>query len=202
MKHALLAGTALAAALGVPTASGVVAWNEPLDGDFSDDYLAPTSVSFVPGLNQVLGFIAGENDTGGLDRDYYTFTIPAGFQLSEITLDSYFSDDFQAFVGISAGTQFSVPPTTAGLGDPLGWLLYGNSQLGQNLLPLMGQNGQGFTAPLGPGSYTIWTQQIGPVTEYVFNFVVVPAPAGAAVLALPLLGLAARRRARVRTLSV
>lgn len=203
MRSTVLALTAVALAsfAGASPALATVVWNEPVDGDFSDNYLAPTPVALSPGLNQVLGFIAGEDDIGGFDRDYYTFTIPAGYQLSEITLDSYISDDFQAFLGISLGSQFSVAPTTAGISDPLGWTLFGNSLLGQNLLPVMGQNGQGFVAPLGPGAYTIWTQQIGPATEYVFNFVVVPAPTTAAAFALPVLAAFGRRRARVRTLA-
>ena len=49
-------------------------------------------------------------------------------------------------------------------------------------------NGQGFSPPLQPGTYSFWAQQTDDFTEYVLRFVVdIPAPASAALLGAPLL---------------
>jgi len=94
---------------------------------------------------------------------------------------------------------YLVDPNT---GDPtafLGGVLFGSgdADVGDDLFPLLQlpfAGGTGFSGNLGEGSYSIFVQQTGPVTEAELGIVVIPAPASAAVLGLA--GLAAARRRR------
>jgi uncharacterized protein (TIGR03382 family) len=174
-----------------------VVWDEVTQGDISDDRLAPNAYTLVPGDNLFFGVIEGDDGMGGLDRDYFTITVPAGFQLSQLILTGYLSADFAAFVGFQAGPVFMNPPDMVTPDDLLGWVLINPELIEQDLLPLMGAQGQGFTPPLGEGSYAFWVQQTGLFTEWSASFVVEEVPSPGAVM-LGLLGLAGVMRERRR----
>ena len=53
--------------------AGVI-YNEAISGDLANSGLTPTGVTVTLGSNQILG------TTGGTDRDYFTFSVPAGLQ--------------------------------------------------------------------------------------------------------------------------
>ena len=54
----------------------------------------------------------------------------------------------------------------------LGGITYGSGNLDTDMLPQMGQLGQGFTPPLPTGTFTLWLNQTGPVSEATLRFVV------------------------------
>lgn len=191
----------LAAVAPVASHAGVV-WNEGVNGDLSNNQGAPTPIVLVAGANSVIG-VTGTGDT----QDWLTFTVPAGMQLSSLVSVSYLSTDPQAFMGLQAGATFVGSPFVAG--SYLGFGHFGTGAVngplpptnlvGADMLAIMGNptlapGSQGFTPPLGPGTYTLLIQQLGSATEYRFDFNLVPAPGGVAAAALLTLGLARRSR--------
>lgn len=190
MKPRVMAAAVLALSASASAQFSVV-WDEVTQGDISDDRFAPNAFTLVPGDNLFFGVIEGDDGMGGLDRDYFTITVPAGFQLSQMILTGYLSADFAAFVGFQAGPIFQNPPDMVTPDDLLGWVLINPELIEQDLLPLMGAQGQGFTPPLGEGSYAFWVQQTGLFTEWSASFVVeeVPAPGTAMVGLVGLAGM-------------
>ena len=123
-------------------------YNEAIDGELSDDRLAPTVISLDNGSNLITATsVAGE-------KDFYTITIPEGGSLDALVLTAYESDNV-SFIAFQEGSTFSENPTAA---DLLGYSLLG-LPLGDKL-PEMLSNGEiGFDIPLGPGTYTFWSQE-------------------------------------------
>ena len=79
----------------------------------------------------------------------------------------------------------------------LGYAHYGELDLGQDILPTMGNGpgSQGFAGPLGPGDYSFWVRQGGAdAATWDLNFVVTPAPGALALLGLGGLFGTSRRR--------
>ena len=120
---------------------------------------------------------------GGTDsQDWITLTVPAGLQLSSLTLASYVSADVQGFTGVQAGTAF-----VGSVNDPAAYLGYAHfgtaadngslptaNLVGVDILPIMGNpsaapGSQGFTPPLGSGSYVFLIQQLG-CHSYEFDY--------------------------------
>jgi len=191
------AASALALALTGNTTNAALIWNEQANGDFSDDRFAPTPLLLAEGSNEVFARIEAQNIDGNLDLDYYSITIPQGYRLAQVILDTYLSTDFAAFMGIQPGPIFPNDPATVEPGDLLGYLHFGPDLQGLDMLPLMGANGQGFAPPLPAGTYTLWVQQVGDFTEYAPNFIVeqVPAPGSlSALMTAMVIGTATRRR--------
>jgi len=184
---------ALIAPLG---ASADVVYDEGAQGDLSGDRFAPTPFDLAEGSHDFFGVMAGRNDAGEVDLDYYSITIPDGYALASITLGAYVSDDFAAFLGIQPGAVFPDDPDTVSPGDLLGWAHFGSQEVDTDLLALMGTNGVGFTTPLAAGTYSFWAQQTGTFTEYslTFNVVEVPAPAAAGAFAAAAFAASVRRR--------
>ena len=151
-------------------------WNESVNGDISNNRLAPTSVTLAAGSNDVIGSVVGNPS----DIDYLTINVPTGDELSQIILESYTSTDQKGFIGIQQGTTFTQPPTGTDVTKLLGYTHFGPGagNVGLDILPSMGTGAgaQGFTAPLPAGPYTFWIQQLGALTNYDFNFVVQPVP--------------------------
>ncbi len=200
-RSASLSAAAVAACLVAAARAQPVIWDEFTQGDLSNDRFHPTPLAPPLGESQLVGSLDGDTGTG-IDRDYYSITIPQGQVLSQLVLEQYFSDDPVSFIAIQPGPVFPNDPATVNPGDLMGWMHFGPEDVGLDLLPLMGANGQGFTPPLGAGVYTFWAQQTGEPTTYLLDFVVtVPGPSGAAVLgATPLLMRGRRRRRRVEGL--
>jgi hypothetical protein len=186
------------------TANATVAYDESVDGDFSNSGLSPTVVQVRLGSN----LISGSTGFGaaGVDQDYFSITVPFGAALGSLTVlpGTTVAGDV-SFIAVQRGPQVTVPtnPTTAsGL---LGWMHYGSGNINRDILPRigMGQDATGFTPPLGPGTYSFWVQDFdsGPVT-YNFDFwltsaVAVPEPETYAVLAVGLVFLIAGLRRRL-----
>ncbi len=161
-------------------------WVELIHGDLSDDRFAPTPFTLVEGDNFLYGVMTGAFPEGGYDIDYFSVTVPAGFQLAALTLDHYDSPDFAAFLGIQPGPIFPNDPGDVAPGDLMGFVHMGPQYIGQDLLPIMASMGYGFTPPLPAGVYSFWAQQIDDYTDWTGNFVVsaVPEPSSLAMLML------------------
>lgn len=165
-------------------AHGSVIYNEAISGDLSNSGLTPTQLFVSLGLNDVLGS-TGKSAAGVIDRDYFTFTVPQGLELTGITVLSgtqTLGPLGESFIGMESGPELTVNPATAtdatGL---LGWDHYGLDNIGVNLLPQMGissMNSIGFSGPLPAGAYSFWVQEasVGSV-NYDIEFTVAPEPA-------------------------
>jgi hypothetical protein len=199
-----LLGFALAAALLAGTAAqAAVAWDESSNGDLSNDGLAPSFAALVAGSNQLLGTTGRVMAGGAVDRDYLHFTVPAGHVLQSLqVLPGQVTLGGGAFIGLMAGPQFTVPPTTFSADGLLGWTLFGIDQEGTDILEIMSVpalGSSGFSIPLPAGDYSLWVQETS-VGESVYklDFVVAEVPEAPTALAmlggLALLGAALRRR--------
>jgi hypothetical protein len=196
-------GLAAAAAL-APMVQAAVVWDESLAGDLSNLGSAPTSVAIANGSNQILG-TTGAPDFN-LDADYFSVIVPAGHALTSLTLlpGTMPVDDIVAFLGIQAGDKVTAVFDPAPL---LGWIHYSSSNVGTNLLPVMGTapGAIGFIGPLGPGQYSFWVQDYDfGVSVYGIELTVaaaVPEPQSVTMLTAGLIavGLMLRRAGR-RTL--
>src|SRR5262245_28020635 len=156
-------------------------WNEATNGEFSDNRLAPTLVPLALGSNIITA------STNSTNLDYFRIVVPAGQRLSAIMLNSFTSASTFSFLGVQAGTQFSVTPLTATPGSMLGYTHFGAAPaaVGTDILDNMatGSGAIGFTPPLQAGNYVFWANETAASnSDYSFNFVVTAAPA---VPALP-----------------
>ena len=185
--------------------SATVIHDEALLGDLSNDPLAPTSLTFGVGSNEISGTVVNTNDT----RDYFTFTIGDGLVLDSIDLVSYFDVDGNpaddGFAAINAGTTTTQPGMGSVDADFLGGAHVGADQLpgaDRSLAAdLAGAENIGttFDFPLTAGDYSFVIQQTGPEnTGYTLDFVVspVPLPAAAWLFVSGLLGLFGVKRMR------
>jgi PEP-CTERM motif len=178
-KTARLAIFVLVCGVGTHMA-GAVIYNESVSGDLSNSGLTPTVMTVASGSNQVLG-TTGTGVTG-VDRDYFTFNVPAGLQLASITLlpGTSIGGAF-SFIGMEAGNQVTLATNVAVANGLLGWDHYSAAEINTNILATMAvpANGSsGFTSPLGAGSYAFWVQDFntGPLA-YGFDFNVTAAAA-------------------------
>jgi hypothetical protein len=162
--------------------------DESVTGDLSNNWAAPTSLSFTTGSNQVLGSLVRVSPTSPQDMDYFTFAVPAGNQVLAIdvlTGTSAGGAGAVSFFGIASGTSVINPSTTpnsalaAGL---LGYTLYGPADVSSNILNRLATSNtlspaaQGFSV-LGPGNYSVWIQEGTPGTfNYRFDIAIGAAP--------------------------
>lgn len=190
----LLLSAALLLGAAAPS-HAAMAWNEATQGDLSSNGLAPTVLTIGAGINTVLGTVG--NGGAGVDRDYFSFTVPAGWQLSAMVLRPETGISGSAsFLAIQAGPQVTVSPSGAGAAALLGYVLYSPDQIGNNLLQDMLLPG----GLLGSGTYSVWVQELGGLSPYGLDLIVaeVPEPGTAALLLAGLLGAAALWRRTLR----
>lgn len=188
-------------ALGVSAAAGAVTvYDESVNGDLVNTGTLATSIAVAGGSNQIFGTTGAIANV--VDRDYFTITVAPGWQLSSITLlPGSGVIGGASFIGMQAGTQVTVDPTSGSPAGLLGWVHYSTGDINTNLLPAIGMGGgaSGFTPPLPAGSYAFWVQDTGTGTvNYGFDLGItaVPEPATAATLLAGLALLALRRRRR------
>lgn len=202
---------------GTEARATTAAWDEAVQGDLSNDWLDPSEVTLAYGENLVSGATgrAAPAGTGVIDRDYLSFTVLPGQTVTAITVLAGTQSDTVSypvsFVGLIAGDQGVDPtttPTSTLAAQLMGYHLYGPADVGSDILATMSSGtaftgapynqpaAQGFSLPLGEGTYTLWMQEtvVGQF-DYRFSVTVVPEPASA-VLALAGLGLLSRRLRR------
>ena len=169
-----LATILLLVVLAVP-ALGATVWDEGTNGDLSGDPATPTPITFANGSNTITGTCNGNIDVSTpVDRDYITFTIPAGMILSHLWLHTWDPDDF-GFMSFNAGATSFIPSGATNASFLSGIHLSGEDvtqdlmvffrdrKVTTNALP---------AAALGPGTYCWLVQQLGPFIEtYDVEFV-------------------------------
>ena len=210
LRRTVLAALAIALFAGLATsANAQVVFDDAVNGNASGDGDAPTEVTFSLGSNIINGTVTSPDNT----RNYYTFTIGAGQELSAINLDSISvsvgdpvvdNPADPGFFALVAGTTSVVPNSSDDLPDfvNLGGDLFAPADAGADLLARIADggisSGSGFSN-IGAGDYTFVIQQTGPeASSFSLDFQVttaVPEPTSGILLAgLGLVGLARRRR--------
>jgi hypothetical protein len=187
-------------------AHGDTIYNESVSGDLSNSGLTPTSVTVSLGTNDLFG-TTGKDATTGVDRDYFTFTVPQGMELTAITIlpgTETLGTLGASFIGIESGPEVTVSTAATTAAGLLGWFHYDTGDIGVSILPLMGTSGlgsTGFTGPLPAGTYSFWVQEAsaGSVPYGLEFTVATPEPATWTMLLtglVALVGKTARRAAR------
>ncbi len=178
--HTLFGSLAIVASTISCGAQAATGWQESTQGDLSNNGLEPSVVPVSTGSNIVTGTTG--NPGTGIDRDYFTFTVPVGQQLSKIILapDTSVSGG-ASFFAMQAGPQLTVSPTGAGVQNLIGFLHYTSDQFGTDILPLVHAGG-----PLGSGTYAAWIQELGGSVNYSFDFQLLRAPQPVPVAVGPL----------------
>ena len=184
-------------------AGATAGWSEAVNGDFSNNGLAPSFVFLQEGISIISGTSGRAVIDGLVDKDYFTITIPEGFTLDSMEiLPGTLSVGDGSFIALMAGPQFTVPPDTQTANGMMGWLLFGDGSIGFDVLQLMSFpifGSSGYDTPLPAGQYSFWVQETGVgVATYAFAVQVtaVPEPATALTLlaGLGLLAGALKRR--------
>ena len=198
----LFSAAVLAAGL-CASAQAATAWDETVSGDLANLGAAPTAVTFGLGSNVIRG-TTGRDAAGVVDRDYFTFTVAAGWQLETLTLlpgSTFIGGAAASFIGMQVGPVMTVDPTSGSATGLLGWWLYNENDIGNDILQQMGSSfgAVGYTGALPAGAYTVWVQETGTgVAAYGFDFAVTQVPEPATVLLMLAgvvgLGLGLRRR--------
>jgi hypothetical protein len=198
-----LVGGMIAATLAAGSpALAVVAYDEAVSGDLSGTRTSPTPISLVLGENKISGSVGAPG--GVVDRDYFTFTLSAGQQLTAIqvlTGTTSVGPRSLSFFGLQSGGQVTVDPAAASATDLLGYAHYGPGLIGTDILDdiSIGAGSHGFTPPLGAGTYSVWLQEVNDGTaNYRFNFLVAPVPEPSSwammLVGFGLIGATVRRR--------
>ncbi len=198
----LLSAALLTAGLAC-SAHAATSWDEASSGDLANLGASPTAVSFAAGSNLIRG-TTGRNAAGVVDRDYFTFTVAPGFQLETLTLlpgSTFLGGAAASFIGMQLGPVMTVDPTSNSAAGLLGWWLYNENDINNDILQQMGSSpgAVGYSGALPAGTYTVWVQETGTgVAAYGFDFAVsqVPEPASALLLLAGVAGLAVRLRRR------
>ncbi|SDF04145.1 malectin domain-containing carbohydrate-binding protein, partial [Limimaricola pyoseonensis] len=178
--------------------------------DFSDDRLAPTDIgTLAAGETVIVASQQGDDAPGGRDRDYFTFTVAEGQELTGIVLEGWETEETgtpQAFIGINDSATVPTDPVTfEGADQMLGGYIYNSGDVANgttqdgNLIDELGQGseqgvefrdtdgdglGDGFTAPLPAGTYTIWLNQGGALSTATLKLVTAPVATGDIVLSI------------------
>ena len=166
--RALLALLLVATAVSVSPA-GVGAQgglDEATAGEFSDDGLNPTVIPIAPGSNVLSGNVAAG------DIDYVTINVPPGYEFSSLDVLAYDStDNVQSFIGIQEGTVLTEPPTDPDQGNLLGFTLFGDASVGNDILQDIGNGPEtiGFSGALPSGDYTFWIQETTSLSQYYLD---------------------------------
>jgi hypothetical protein len=187
---------AVAAVLAASGAHATV-YDETVTGDLSDDASNPTAIgSLTPGQNSIIGSSIPSgpviDPTGALanqDNDYVSFTVPHGYQLTQIDFaspGSSLTGDDRMFFAIAQGSGVFLTGLNGPATGLLGWTLVSESMVGSDLLPALGLSAPdnfpsfpgatGFSGPLDAGLYTLWILDGDHPAYYNLDLVVAAVP--------------------------
>ena len=182
-KGIAVASTVAALVLVSSPASAVLTYDEGVSGDLSDTGSTPTVLTLGVGDNLIVG-TTGHDTSGAIDRDYFSFVIGGGQSLTAIDVLLGTETLGLSFIGLQEGNEVRVSPNAADAAGLLGWTHFGADDIGTDILDDMSvasAGSTGFSVPLGPGTYSIWLQEISPggAVPFRLNFVIneVPEPA-------------------------
>lgn len=156
-----------------------VVWNEGVNGALSSSGNTPTALGLSLGSNTLISSIGGSAQI-----EYFSFTLAAGQSLTSFKLDSYVSTDAVAWLGIKSGSDWTIGYDTAQM---IAQQHFGTANIGNAIL------GISSSSPLGAGTYTVRSQQLGATANYQLDLNVIPEPSTGSLLLLTL-GLHLRRR--------
>src|SRR5260370_42374028 len=93
-------------------AKATVVWDEAVNGPLGDFNHQTQLGAFKLGDNEIIG-VTGQTSPGVFDRDYFSFTVPAGLGLAALIVvnETSAAPTNLSFIGIGAGTAITVPPT-------------------------------------------------------------------------------------------
>lgn len=208
LRHLLLGLTLAVLATGAGRANDLFN-NNPLPGsliDLSDDGNAPTFLTFSDGHNIVEGSMGWNGVT--LDADIWTFTVAAGYEVSEINLVTYNGSNPTFpnghFMALASGSTINTTDATNHLSNGL-WReeLDINLNTKTDLLAILQAGpefgGIGFTGNLQAGTYTFWVQDTTDfVNQYCIDFVITPVPEPGSALLMGMASFLCLRRRRPR----
>lgn len=166
---ALLMGACAPVALGA-----VMAFDESIQGDLSDDYLIPNVFQPDAGTFSLKGSVVNG------DRDLFTMNLTIGLSINSIKLISYSTDsdnpDNVSYFLSQPGSTLSAPPTSD-FAQPIGYVGFGKWAENREVLRIMTAGPPyDYANSLGTGSYAFWINETGPLSSYEFRFTIVPEP--------------------------
>lgn len=145
----------------------VVGYDEAVSGDISNDPTNPLELLLTEGTTT----LSATTEDG--DREYVTVTVPEGFQLDTLVLES-FSNDNAAFIGVQEGDTFTEPlDESADTANLLGYALFGGrARTDEDILDDIssGRGTEGFRGALPSGAYTFALQQLNVDSSYTLAF--------------------------------
>jgi hypothetical protein len=152
------------------SANAAVVWDESINGLLSTNPNTPTPLVFSDGSNIVNASVFG----GAQNRDYITFTVPAGSTLTACNLLLWSIDD-TGFCAVNAGNT-SVIPSNQSITFWLAGIHVTQSLVGTDLFDAMHDASVTLEAlgasQLDPGEYTLVVQQVTAILEeYSLEFV-------------------------------
>lgn len=170
----------------VSTAQAATAWDEAVSGDLANVGTSATAVTLGLGSNLIIGTTG--RTSGVVDRDYFSFTLPEGWQLDSVTMlpgTTFLGPSSLGFIAVQAGTQVTVDPTGGSATGLLGWWHYSENDMGTDMLPSIGAGpgATGFVGALPAGSYAFWIQETATGSAaYHFDFSVSQVPEASTAL--------------------
>lgn len=179
-----------------PSFAAPVLYAEISQGDLSGDGNAPTAFGFALGENRVSGTM-GREGAGPVDKDIFSFVVPEGTWVTSLVLTLDPAEN--SFLALAAGPTIRTDvthPTDAGQSHLSNMLTRQTGEILPALAAFKEFGGTTSTAtnPLGPGTYSMWIQEVSTRVDYEFAFTVVPEPGTLALLAVAGVAMAALNR--------
>lgn len=137
-------------------------YDEASDGDVSGDRFSPTPIALGLGSNLI------SLSVGDPDDDYFTIQLPPNAKLTSIHLRAYGHAGNTTFLGIHRKPFYDPTPNL----QTYGYVVFGQAQLDEDLLPAMGASNGRFAPPLDRDEYTFRLDEIHLVETCTFEFLV------------------------------